>query len=416
MIIGADPVEAATLGALLLNHSPAHTQQALQRLTAQDFHFLPHRELYERIRRQWENGALDFNLLADETWPVHELRDYAFGEHRATMLPSYADELVRRRLVIEAKRMMADALTHLGSEDAVPAEIMAELHRRIMLSAWDKANDDDGWEHLSTDDLFDPGSKAEWLIPGLLRRRWRLLLAGEEGVGKDTLMRQIGMSAALGWDPFMHNTQGWTFPKRRVLYIDCENERDVIHLQSRLVAKYMHGQWAEEARDFFFTSRPKGGFLNLAEPGDVARLESLIRKREPELLIIGPVYRLFKANWADLENSTVTFLLLLDQLRARFGFSLILHDHLPKGDGKGRPDDPIGSSAKLRWPELGLTLHEPDSGSHRDPFPLARQRGGRAPSQWPEFLERGRVMGEWPWRAVYPRSEPRLRMEDWEDA
>jgi RecA-family ATPase len=42
------------------------------------------------------------------------------------------------------------------------------------------------------------------VIPGLLERRDRLMLTGEEGLGKSYLLRQIAVMAAAGLDPFDH--------------------------------------------------------------------------------------------------------------------------------------------------------------------------------------------------------------------
>jgi hypothetical protein len=44
--------------------------------------------------------------------------------------------------------------------------------------------------------------EPDWLIPDLLERRDRLILTGEEGLGKSYLLRQIAIMAAAGLDPF----------------------------------------------------------------------------------------------------------------------------------------------------------------------------------------------------------------------
>lgn len=93
---------------------------------------------------------------------------------------------------------------------------------------------------------------------------------------------------------------------------------------------------------------------------------------------------------------------MLDDLRTTFGCSLILETHAPKGSSIGRELVPFGSSAWLRWPELGWKLvpcdgrGEPDVDGRN--VKIGRFRGDRVQVEIPRLFERGR---DWPWSAVW---------------
>ena len=61
--------------------------------------------------------------------------------------------------------------------------------------------------------------EPDWVIDGLMARGERLILTGEEGLGKSTLQRQIAMCSAAGIEPF----NGQSIEPRTVLLIDAEN-------------------------------------------------------------------------------------------------------------------------------------------------------------------------------------------------
>ena len=86
---------------------------------------------------------------------------------------------------------------------------------------------------------------------------------------------------------------------------------------------------------------------------------------------------------------------VLDDLRTRFGFALVLEHHAPKGEGSSREMAPFGSQRWLAWPELGLGLRSEKDGSLR----VERFRGDRMASSWPDKLERGG--NAWPFVGVW---------------
>ena len=100
---------------------------------------------------------------------------------------------------------------------------------------------------------------------------------------------------------------------------------------------------------------------------------------------------------------------ILDDLRTKYRFGLLLEAHAPKAQGGVRELSPIGSSVWLRWPDLGFKLL-PIKGR---PLDLERGsfRGDRMQHGWPPEFARGKVLpweGRWPnARAdIPPRPEP----------
>ncbi|MBK9178745.1 MAG: site-specific DNA-methyltransferase [Acidimicrobiales bacterium] len=94
---------------------------------------------------------------------------------------------------------------------------------------------------------------------------------------------------------------------------------------------------------------------------------------------------------------------VLDDLRTRYRFALLVEHHAPKRQAGVRELAPYGSSLWLRWPELGLKLIPTDDTNRV--MDVGRWRGDRRQSGWPARLERGTP---WPWVGVWPDGwEPR---------
>lgn len=230
-------------------------------------------------------------------------------------------------------------------------------------------------ELISLDALLDTDEEPyDWLVPGLVERGDRIILTGLEGGGKSTLTRQFGAQVAQGVHPF----GGDPFEPIQVLNVDCENSRRQVRRKADVLRK---GPGAR----LEFVFRPDGVDLTITQ--HVAWLEAKVKLVEPQLLIIGPVYKMAGGDPKDEQNAK-SVATTLDHLRVTHNFAVLLEAHSPYADGSKskRPERPYGASLWSRWPEFGLHLAADGT--------LRHWRGQRDERQWPAKLRRG---DEWPW-------------------
>lgn len=234
-----------------------------------------------------------------------------------------------------------------------------------------------------TDLLARPVPEYDWLVPGLLERQDRVLITGEEGGGKSTLLRQLAVQLASGIHPF----GGALFDPLRVLLLDVENSprqitREIRPLAVKASEQYVPGQ-------LHVLVRTEG--LDLTHYADAAWLLAEIEHVRPDIIIGGPVYKIAGGD-PNSEETARAVAQRLDRIRADYGCALILETHSPHAsNGAKRPIRPYGASLWLRWPEFGLFLDGLGDGDLRD------WRGPRDERDWPFRLQRG---GGWPWTVV----------------
>ena len=195
-----------------------------------------------------------------------------------------------------------------------------------------------------------------------------------------TFLRQFGYQLAAGIHPF---TLEEVTP-RRVLFVDLENSRNQTR---RALGELYTRVRLEDPSRFQVAVFPAG--LDLSHPQDVLGMQTLLALSRPDLLVMGPMYKL----GCDLMNDEGSLVLArhLDRWRQQFGFALLLEAHQPQETispdvGRYRRRSPIGSSLWLRWPEFGICLE--DNGL------LFHFRGQRDPRDWPEKMHWGE---QWPW-------------------
>lgn len=235
---------------------------------------------------------------------------------------------------------------------------------------------------------------APWVIEGLLREGWRAVLVAAEGAGKMTLLRQIALQAAQGVHPFTLK------PIDRVpaLVVDLENPLDSIQNESARVTDRLRSEVGDLYRDHeaWLWHQPAG--VNLRSRPDRARLEAALELVQPRIVVLGPLYKAFRRGKGETdEDAAGEVASVLDGLRDRFGFALLVEHHAPKGSMAGRDMVPFGSSLWLRWPEFGLTL---ETTEHDKRFRVGRFRRDRVHGLWPEFVEWG---ARFPFIATMPR-------------
>lgn len=247
----------------------------------------------------------------------------------------------------------------------------------------------------------------EWIMPGLLARGERLILTGQEGLGKTVLTRQLAMCTAAGMSPF----SGLEMPHQRVLYVDCENPERIMQKRFGELANAI-GNHIRKPQPFggrmLLEQRPDG--IDLLDAADRRWLHRRLKHTRPDLLMIGPIYKITRGvapGESDETNSRV-LAAVMDELRTEFDVGLIMEAHSPKGDGeRTRPITPIGSSLWLRWPEFGLGLR----GVAQKDKSMAQQRRERLcelviwkqrdERDWPEMVRSDGPVGM-PWVEAAP--------------
>lgn len=252
-------------------------------------------------------------------------------------------------------------------------------------------------EFLATND-----PPYDWIVENLLERGDRLILTGFEGLGKSMLIRQMAITIAAGIHPFTPHRKG---DPHNVLLIDCENTERQSRRRFRALAEA-----AENAKrrvpdgGLRLIHRPGG--LDLTRPDDAAWLAERVTAHQPDVLFIGPFYKLHNQNPND-ELPARKVVYLLDQMREITNCAVITEAHAGHGEagsGQGRSVRPAGSSLLLRWPEFGYGLAPADIKDTDDKtVKLKKWRGPRDERTWPEHLTWGAPTGSpWPWIVTQP--------------
>jgi hypothetical protein len=171
----------------------------------------------------------------------------------------------------------------------------------------------------------------DWLIDWLLERLDRFFLTGKEGGGKSTLLRQIGIAAAAGLHPFTFDPLPRTV---RVLCIDCENSKRQLGREFDKQLLPLGVYPPEDVLERFFVEMRTEGLV-LDDPrdreGDRFWLEGVVAQCKPELVTIGPIYKLI-GGVANDEEPNRELALLFDRLRIKYNFTIAIEGHSPHGE------------------------------------------------------------------------------------
>jgi hypothetical protein len=303
------------------------------------------------------------------------------GQAHARQVRDAILPVAREVVIVEAGEGCKDVTDHLA----------AGLDIAALETTWTSAPDappelaPDLWQFLNAaDDQYD------WLIPDLLERGDRLMLTGFEGLGKSMLTRQLAVTAAAGIHPFR---TAMTFEPRRVLYIDCENsERQSRRKFWPLARASVRVRRRVPDGGMRLLHKPNG--LDLTREEDTDWLLERVTAHQPDVLFIGPFYRLHNTNMND-ELAARRVVTVLDRARNSVGCALVIEAHAGHGNQIHERDvRPRGSSLLLGWPEFGYGLApvEKDKKFVR----LRAWRGPRDEREWPKQLMWGDP-DSWPW-------------------
>lgn len=395
--------EESLLGALML--SPKAIEDTIDLLTPDDFYKPAHAHIFDAVRQLHGAGQPADPVTLADYLRRRDLLDIVGGPAALVGLqagtpatsnaPRYAriieEHAVLRRVIKAASETMADAYE---LPDDVGEMVMAARERFNTLEVETTAFLPLGLSTL--DDFLDrPEEEHEpWTIPGMLRRNWRVMIIAGEGAGKSVLLRQIAISAAAGLHPLTHRP----CPPVRSLVVDIENPDEAIEEVCGPMRSTVE-QLDDWDPDRCWLWRQSSG-INLRSRRDRVEFEAVLRAARPDVVCIGPIYKAYLSRGKDdEENATRETISVLDDLRVRHSFGLIMEHHAPKGEaGHKRDLRPHGSVLWQRWPELGFTLvpTKESDGILR----LGRFRGDRVKHSWPQKIDR--TGGAWPWGGTWP--------------
>jgi replicative DNA helicase len=391
--------EQAVLGAML--HSANAVEKALAALSAGDFYRPAHGLIFSACGAARRAGeSVDPVTIKDRLESVGALREaggHPYLFRLFEMVPSAAavanyaaivrERGVRRRVIAAGRRTV-----QMGRDASEDAHGLAERAVREMEAVRDyDIGDDDLTTQTIEEFLAVPDEEYDWIVPGLLERGDRLILTGQEGAGKTTLFRQLGVTIAAGIHPF----SGLPIEPKRVLYIDCENGHAHTRRKIRPLAQQAALQgYPIDEKNLWLEIHPEG--LDLAVDKDVSWLLRRVTLINPDVVMIGPLYRMVPRA-LNSDDDVAPILATLNMIRAR-GACVLVEAHAGHAIGVGGKRDlrPRGSSALLGWPEFGYGIRFSDSADakKRRMVDLVGWRGDRDERGWPECLAAG---GTWPW-------------------
>jgi len=402
--------EQAGLGACVF--SAQAVRELLDTLEAADFYHPRHSTIFNAIGRMHAAGQpVDPITLADHLEQTGELRsiggrDYLFvlaqAVPSAAMAGWYAERIralgIRRAVLEESIRTTNAALSGEGETSELVERTVAAF--RDIRDRGRAAAD----EHVpNIDEFLAVEHHYDWLIPNLIERRDRIVFTGAEGAGKSVLTRQVAMCVSAGLHPFTQ-TDTDNGPAT-VLVIDCENGdlASARHFRPlrQLAQKRTNGSY--DPNRLRIICRPEG--LDLTRAADRAFLMRKVEKLKPELLTIGPIYRLHSGD-PNSEELARKVSVVIDEARATSGCAVWMEAHSPHHNGFGnhRALRPLGSSLWMRWPEFGygIRLADDETAKHERLMNVVSWRGPREERSWPVQIRRG---PDWPWVAYDPRSQ-----------
>jgi len=400
-----EKAEVALLGNLILR--PSNMDEISRIITPADFYKPSHAHIYSAISELWHRGAekIDAVIVAD-TLKTHGLLEAIGGPatlvHLQAEAPSTALTSAQRYSEIILRMSTYRSALRVAEELRIAAYDMRDDPNDIIDSA--KAELEaigihlgemppDTYildEYLSRPQHERPG----WVIPGLLRSGWRVMVVAAEGVGKTVLFRQMAILAAQG----LHPLHFGTIDPVRTLIVDLENPEDsvmdvCIPINEKVKARVRESYTPDRA---WLWHRPAG--INLRSRPDRIALETVISRTQPQLVCLGPLYKAYEVNAHENDELAAREIMaVFDDLRTRYGFGLMLEHHAPKETaGTKRKLMPYGSSLWLRWPEIGINMYPGESGINT--LTLGRWRGDRLENEWPISISRSEGF---PWTGTW---------------
>jgi hypothetical protein len=208
------------------------------------------------------------------------------------------------------------------------------------------------------DETPDPPT-TDMLLGPFITRGERTIVVGDTGHGKTTICLQM-LSAILHGEPLFDHPGAGEGP---VMVVDLEQGR-------KAIKRGLRDAELHDRDDVLHISVPDGLALDRDEE-HVAELERVITTHTPVCLLLDPYYKAHRADDSNQERPIVDLMRVLDGMRARHRFALLLPAH-PRKDLVGREGarkltlhDVAGSGAVTRGAEIVLGIERLNHGYAR---------------------------------------------------
>lgn len=392
--------EQGFIGALLLR--PQLTGEVGAVLQPEELLTARVRHIYVAMLRLWSTGVNPTTETVLDELAAHDLAEIVGGVGELTGLiaragsvsperyiPSILEHSLRRRVIVRCRQAQ-----EIASDPDVSASEALDQARELFAGIEVPTDAPD--ESVDVESFCAGVDEFDWLVPHLIERNERIIIVAGEAQGKSMLLRQIAVCCAYGIHPFSSRP----IDPMRVLLLDLENPQSLIRRKVRpMLAKAQAVRPQVERGNLRIITRPGG--IDVTKRTDARWLAGQLSATRPDLLVAGPLYKMLDADdkW---EQGARMVTAMLDDLRTRVGFSLVLETHAPQATGgQQRNLRPIGSSLWMRWPEFGISF-APAGESTPDVIKI-RTWKSRDERYWPQFLKRG---GEWPWTPTGHPADP----------
>lgn len=384
----ATDAELAVIGLALLGGKDNPALTAILELTPEDFYLPNTRIIATAIMDMSRRGLpVDSITLSAELDKTGTLRRVGGSSKLADLLMSappgmnaaYYADMIRNDAI---RRYRHDAATRLAAMTVSPASV-EDLDEIEAVHAADLAGcpkplayagEDDLTAHLARSIRYRVDREDDWVIPGLIARLDRVMVTGQEGLAKSTLLRQVGAATAAGLNPWngARVTDG-----KRVLILDCENTDQQITNGVRMIGARVERRLYDRDWDRRLVVYSRGEGINLLGR-DVPWLRRLVARARPDLFILGPFYKIMRGD-PNKDSDVLEVLSVLDDIRIQQNCGVIIEAHSPLAQGGNeRPVRPFGSSVQLRWPEIGFGIRPDERPEVQEDRLISDSRHGRA--------------------------------------
>jgi len=298
--------------------------------------------------------------------------------------PVFARQIAKDAARRFGRETFTVALQGLGDTGVDPDAVLSDTVRQVQ----GRDTRTVGLDAVPLSEILAMEETHDWVIPDLMERKDRLILTGHEGMGKSTMARQLILLPAAGLHPFTFEN----VDPVRCLVIDAENTAKQWKRNAGWIAHQakLQGGHDPAASTYMAIS----GRVDILDPRTQGQIHRLIDRHDPQIVFIGPLYRI--ALKLNTDDEAAPVIAALDAIRDR-GVALVMEAHAGHAtDSTGnRSVRPRGSSALMGWPEFGFGIRPSDENGIYD---FIAWRGQREKRAWPTRMRRGHQgTAEFPW-------------------